>query len=213
MRYLIIDEHGTDHGGKICREWNSLQDFYASKICSGGYYAGTLRALFLYGQDDLKEDIFIAARTQGRTAQKLAREQGKPVAEYVAFQEIGESDNWPWSKRMISAAVTDVEEAVAVLTRTKTTGNRGMDNQPEGKTEWAIELKIPETFSETDLNRFLRLSHDYIIARVLMEWAMLTCKDFVEVWSAKMEGDLAELKKISKRAAASKPAEIKEGWI
>ena len=213
MKYVIVDERGIDCGGTICKEWNSLQDYKESVMnCRSGYYAGHIRVFLLFMESELLDDIQLAASVQGKTAQKLAREQGKPVSEFGMFQEIGESDYWKWSKRVIGVAMSEAESVLYSIAKHRTTGPRSKDDQREKQVEYALELRVPNTFSDTSMMAILRYVHDFIVARVLWEWANLTYVPFAEFWLSKMDLDKQNMVKEALRGSTGE-ARLAEGWV
>lgn len=210
MRYVILDDDGRNIGGTIQREWNTLQDYREAHRTP--YYAGKIRVFLMFLESELMDDITRFAAAQGQAAQRQAREEKKPVASFVSFQEIGEEDWKPLVKRTIASAVSECESIMHFLAKHRTTGDRSMDNGAEQQIEYAIELRVPDTFSDTSVMNILRTVHDYIVARVLFEWANLTCPSFAEFWQAKMQADEETLAKENHRASVSGEARIVPSW-
>lgn len=215
MRYLIIDEKGVDIGGSLCREWNSLQDYLDSlrRNSAKNYYAGDIRVVLLFGDAEIKDDAQRKAMVQGRTIQKQNRDENKSIATVEMFQEVGEDDYWPSSKRVIASAINDAESVLYSIAKHQISGMRNADNQDDKYLEYCMELRVPETFSDTSVSNILHMVHDYIVAKVLWEWANLTHVPFAEYWLAKMELCKESLIKEAHRVSSVEDAKIAEGWL
>lgn len=215
MRYVILDEMGNDIGGSIEQMWNKCQSECSNRK---PYYAGPLRVFLMFLESEIKDDVQRNAVTQGRVAQKVARDTNKSVAPFVAFQEVGEMDNWEWSRRVISMAINEIESVLYLISKHRITNHRSRDNQKErasntdGTAEWGAEFFVPDTFSDTSVDKLLHVSHDYIVCRILWEWANMTYPDFADFWEKKMKADLEELKIESRRAGIADNGRIKPCW-
>lgn len=218
MKYHIIEYVN----GARTRSWVSYQEWL--EACRNrNYYLGELRVLLLFMEKEVQDDVQRNAVVQGRPRQKEARENNKSVAQFVAFQEVAEPENWEWCRRVLGMAVSEIESVLYIATRSRMTGNRTADNRKERTgedgehhvetSEYCIELHVSDNFSDTTVTKLLRTSQDYIVARILWEWANMTCPEFAEIWERKMKADMEELKIESRRLAVVDEARIVPSWI
>lgn len=207
MRYEV-----TCLGSKIT--WESVDEARES-----AYYCGDLKLLYIFNEEELKEDIERVATVQGRSMQhrinknNSRRSDGEDSVYAIAtFQEVCEEENWPWSQRVLGLGISEVETALHPIARRKMKDHSDIDNAKEGNIEWLIELNVPDEFSDTMFVKLMRFIHDYLIARVLWEWASLNYVEFSQYWLNKMEMDMTEIRKVSTQAASSS-ARLHASWV
>ena len=212
MRYIILDDDGKECGGTLCKQWNSMQDY--AEDSSKYYYAGDLRVLFLFEESEIKDDVERLATVQGKAAmRRLTSKDGEKASLAITlFQEVVEEENYPWAKRVMGLAVSECETLLYRLSKSRITGNRSLDNGRDFKEEYCIELKVDDTFSDTTANKLLRTIHDYIVSRVLFEWASITYEELNVLWAGKVEADTKEIEKEAKRSGSG-DAKITQSWV
>lgn len=203
MKYVIVDDNGADCGGSICKEWNTIEELRCAVAGTWRqqYYAGKIRILLIFEVDELLDDIERVATVQGNAAKRrLTANDGEKASLAIdLFQEVTEDENLPWVRRSMNLALSDCETFLYRLSKQRIAGNESEANTRDGKQELMIELKVPDTFSDTTMMKLLNSVHDYIISRVLWEWSNITYAELAEFWAKKMERDEAEITKECKR--------------
>jgi len=219
MKYIIVDGiTGCDCGGSICHAWNTMQDYrtYINGIGrKGGYYQGNdnkIRALLLFDIEPLKNDIYNLSYVQAEAEKNMLDDSSKAARMLAYYISVNESKNLPLICRTIELAISEAEHATYILSRMNIHDNMSLANYLVKKPEYIIELRVNDNFSDTSIVHMRNAIHDYIVARVLWEWAKLTYPKFADYWFEKMQADLATIKEEVDKGDYDVNARIMPAW-
>lgn len=163
------------------------------------------RVLLIFDQEELRKDIGDEAYVQGDAA---AEAETATRAALHNWMDVVEDDNMPRVTRLLRLATTEVERVLHRLTRNVIFGHMSLDNTTRKKLEHVVEMRVAVTASETSMVHLLNLIHEYLIARVLREWAGKTSPAFAQYWAERVEslkeeikstGDLCENHKVKRK--------------
>lgn len=171
-----------------------------------------LRALLLFGFKPLKDDIYNLAFVQG-TAEKNQMEDSSKAAKALSqYISVSDSINEPLISRTINLALSEVEHATYLISHNNMHDHTSLDNILKKKFEWVVEFKVSKNFSDTTLVHLRNAIHDYLVCRVLWEWARLTYPKFADYWKEKMEADLDGIREDCERTSSEETARIRPAW-
>lgn len=199
MKHYIYDGYSYNVcGAQVCK-WKTIRQYDS---VTGGYGdRSRLRALLLFFDDELKYDIANCAKIQG-DAEISKLEAGKGERMLSHYIDVCQDQNMDWVNRILDLAISECEDATYIISRFDIDDNEVLDDEMPDKVEYAIELRIEDGFNDGTIRYLEKLIHDYMVARVLYEWAELTYPDFAKYWAEKMEADLLAIKKCTGRASA-----------
>lgn len=177
----------------------------------------TKRVLLLFDVEELKYDISNVAFVQGESVVTDAngtpedrKNNAKPLNQWYGVCEDGNFDR---VKRQMSVAVSECEHKLYNLTKMPLYGHTSLDNQRRRNNEYLVELRVKDDFSETTAVALLNFVHDYIVARVLEDWAGVCVRpDFMEYWRSRRNELLEMIGKEGNKSNNSGDARIAASW-
>lgn len=196
--------------------WESVASARSARL---GRFAGELKLLYMFFEDELKEDIERVATIQGRSMQRRLNSNNSrkmdgedSVYAIATFQEVCEEENWAWSQRILGIALSEVETALQPISRHDLDCDINIDNRKENLAEYTMELNVPEEFDDNTFVKLMREVHDYMISRVLYEWALLNYIEFAEIWERRMNMAMDKIRGVSKLVACM-DARLEPSWV
>lgn len=146
------------------------------------------RATLRFERQELLDDIKGLAYIEGDTMQQVDDEHAKhqvyDVCEPGNVELITRNMNTTFAK---CVELCYPYAAIAVRPRT------GRTNELEAD-DYVMNLKLPETFSETTITLLESLIHDILVARAMEKWMSLTKKESVARWREEAERIEPEIK-------------------
>lgn len=88
--------------------------------------------------------------------------------------DVTEAGNIDLATRTLNLAHTEVLEALYPFTKKPVVDGEILDDELVEPEKYEVEMKVPETFTHTNLEYLRWLIHEYLVARVLFEWMGLT---------------------------------------
>lgn len=145
------------------------------------------RVLFMLSDKELVDDIGQTAFSQGDVARVMDNYGHDHLAvdrEHAMHQwmEVTQGENLYRVRRVINLAISEVEHMLFKWAKYDSCCDVSKDNRTELKSEYVIELRVPHSFTDTTASYLLRLIHDYVVDRVLYDWANLTYPEAATYW-------------------------------
>lgn len=191
MRYEVYNCAG------ICICKNSLPRCCSHNgICDA---EGRLRVLFIFDKEELKYDIANIAYAQGDVA-RVNDNYGHDLLgddrEHLMHQwkDVCEDGNYDRVMRIEMLALSEVEQALYKYSAKAIRKDWSLDDLMDTKQELLIELRVPYGFTDVTCWYLLRLIHEYIVDRVLADWASITYPEAEMRWMEKADITLAKIK-------------------
>lgn len=129
------------------------------------------RAQLLY---DIQNYAYIEGDTLGDEGGELTHK----------IQDVCEDGNADRVERVIELGVAKACDLLYPYVKQEAQGGV-IDNAPDGKDEYTIELELREGTSRTSVNLLSKVLHEYIVCRVLADWLSIVRPDKAGVWAAK----------------------------
>jgi len=159
------------------------------------------RLLLVLSEEELRFDIANIAFAQGDVA-RVSDNYGHDLlgdkGEHYLHQwkDICEEGNYERVRRVLEQSMGKIEHMLTRYSAFVTHRDLSLDNvNQENRKEFVLELKVPNTFSDSNCWYLLRLINEYMTCRVLEDWASITLPEVMERWMNKrmeVEEDLKE---------------------
>lgn len=148
------------------------------------------RVLMLFDEETLKYQIANTAYIHGEAA-RVNDNYGHDLLENVKEQamhqwkDICEDGNYDRVKQNIGLAVSELEQLLQKYTFVPVMDHTTRTTFEDQKLEWVIEMMVPAGFSERNVDALFALAQEYIVARVLEDWASMTFPEAQPTWNAR----------------------------
>ena len=150
---------------------------------------GTLKAVLIFKRDQLQYDIDNLAYIEGSVMPNETEPHNKHMV-----QDVGQEGNIDRVTRVLDLQVTKVKELLYPYTK-HDVHKQELKNLLRQPRVYGIVLSLPATFSQTTLNLMESLIHEYLVCRVLEDWMSITNPGKTEMWTAKAEKAVSELRR------------------
>ncbi len=146
------------------------------------------RVLLLFDEESMKYKITNAAYIHGEAA-RVNDNYGHDLLENVKEQamhqwkDVCEDGNYDRVKDNITMAVSELDQLLHKYTHTPTFEHTSRSSYNIQKREWTIEMMVPQGFSERNVDNIFMLAQEYIVDRVLEDWASLTFPEAKQTWT------------------------------
>jgi len=148
------------------------------------------RVLMLFDEETLKYRIANTAFIHGEAA-RVNDNYGHDLLENVKEQamhqwkDVCEEGNYDRVKDIIGLAVSEIEQLLQKYTYVPVLDHTTRTTFEDQCLEWVIEMMVPAGFSERNVDALFKLAQEYIVARVLEDWAAMTFPEAQPAWNAR----------------------------
>lgn len=155
---------------------------------SGG---GTIKAVLEFQYSELLYDIKNNCYIEGRALDAHGVRHGASVEEKAGIvhliQDVGEDGNRDRVNRVLELTHSQVTELMSAYTKRDVTKEVQTDTAEEPEV-YVIMLELPSDFSQTTLDYMEKLIHEWMVARVMVDWLGMHWQEKAMVWERKAEG-------------------------
>ncbi len=138
----------------------------------------TLRVKLTFKRDQLLYDIKNNAYVESHVM-----EPDKEHARHMVA-DVGEEGNVDRMTRVLDLGVSMCREMLYPWAKREIEVTE-MDDTLRERKQYAIEMSVPETMSQTTLRLVERLIHEYLVCRGVADWLSITNAEKAETWLAK----------------------------
>lgn len=110
------------------------------------------------------------------------------------FQDIADEGNMDIVTRFMNKAYAEVLELLYAYTKDSLPGIYCDDNTNDRYDVYRIFMNVPQAMSRHSIELLKEQIHEYIVSRVLAQWAIMTLPESASIWVAKSEDIKNEIK-------------------
>ena len=140
-----------------------------------------IEAVLLFKRDQLIYDIRNVAFVEG----DILEDEPSPHSKHL-IQDIGEDGNIDRVTRTLNLAHGECVEMLFPFTKRKIMVDC-LDDRLVEKKVYSIFMTVPKNYSQTTLNVFEDLVHEYLVSSVLADWLSITNPSKAATWEKKKE--------------------------
>ncbi len=146
------------------------------------------RVLLVFDEESLKYRISNTAFIHGEAA-RVNDNYGHDLLENVKEQamhqwkDVCEDGNYDRVKDNITLAVSEVEQLLHRYCYAPSMHHTSRTMFNIQQQDWVIEMRVPSAFSERNVDNIFALAQEYIVDRVLEDWAAMTFPEAKQTWT------------------------------
>lgn len=183
MRYDVYDHTGC----LLCHNRMPVDLMVRRDRRHGCHGNDFLRVLLMFEQGEILFDVQNLAAAQGESAKVNQKQEDKTFASLEQFMNICDKDNIERAIKTIPIALSRCETMLHEWTKHPQMTHASIDNLPEDKPEFVLELQVEKHFSNSTAWSLMRNIQEYIEAYVLWDWAGVTYPDAKQHWEDAMQ--------------------------
>ena len=139
---------------------------------------GTQIAVLMFKRAQLLYDVKNYAFIEGSVMDTKSNHNRHMV------QDVGEEGNVDRVTRVIDLTIAKCKELLYPYTK-RDIHRSVLNDKLREPGVYGIVLKVPTTFSQTTLNLFEKLIHEYLVCEAVADWMSITNPAKMEIWKSK----------------------------